>query len=170
MTWAKFDDNYTDNPKVEEAGPWAELLDMRAIIHCARHETDGFVSRPALRRLGRDIPKVMSKVERLVEVGRWELAPDGWWVHDFLVYNPSKAQREGLRERWREEKAKQRMSAKESGGDSAESPPTGREVIQKEIDECELCDGSGWLLAGDSVRRCEHRTNVVPMPAREAGA
>jgi hypothetical protein len=31
MGWARFDDGYRNHPKILEAGPWAELLDRRAI-------------------------------------------------------------------------------------------------------------------------------------------
>jgi len=99
MGWAKFDDGYLDHPKILEVGPWAELLDMRAVIWCAKYDTDGLVTKAALKRLGREIPKVSARVRSLVDVGRW-LVNDGggWMVHDFLKYNPSKAQRESGRE------------------------------------------------------------------------
>lgn len=99
MGWAKFDDGYLDHPKILEVGPWAELLDMRAVIWCAKYDTDGLVTKVALKRLGREIPKVSTRVRALVDVGRWLVNEGGgWMVHDFLKYNPSKAQREADRE------------------------------------------------------------------------
>lgn len=81
----------------------AELLDRRAIEHCARYETDGLITRSALRRIGRDITKVPSRVLALVEVGRWTVNEGGgWWIHDYLKYNPSKAQKEAQRAAGRE--------------------------------------------------------------------
>src|SRR5579859_4531304 len=62
MSWARFDDNYSLNPKILMAGYLAELLDMRAIIWCARYETDGFVSEDALSIVGRSIPGVKAKI------------------------------------------------------------------------------------------------------------
>ncbi len=111
MGWARFDDQYTDNPKILEAGPWAELLDMRAIIYCARMETDGLISRAALKRISHGIPKAAERVTMLLEVGRWTVNEGGgWWIHDYLAYNPSKAQRAAERARGRERVAKHRSS------------------------------------------------------------
>lgn len=98
MSWAKFDDNYSDNQKIAEAGPMAELLDMRAIIYSARMETDGRILDSALPRLGYRIPKYRQQAARLVEVGRWLVHPDGGYeIHDFLAFNPSKAEKEAER-------------------------------------------------------------------------
>ncbi len=98
MGWARIDDGYTNSPKILEAGPWAELLDMRAIVYSAGNETDGLVTRSALKLIGRDIPKLSDRVNVLVEVGRWTVNEGGGWlVHDFLEYNPSKAQKTQIR-------------------------------------------------------------------------
>lgn len=98
MGWARFDDGYSDNPKILEAGPWAELLDVRAIIYSARMETDGLVTRAALKRIGQGIPSINARVTALLEVGRWTVNEGGgYFVHDFLKYNPSKAQKEQIR-------------------------------------------------------------------------
>src|SRR5580765_8155562 len=103
MSWARFDDGYSDNPKILEAGPWCELLDMRAIIYCARMSTDGLVTRAALKRIGHGIPKLAERVNVLLEVGRWTVNEGGgWFVHDFLTFNPSKAQKEAERAAGRE--------------------------------------------------------------------
>jgi hypothetical protein len=111
MGWAKFDDQYTDHPKVVAAGPWAELLDMRAVIHCARYETDGHVGKAQLRRLALGIPAPNKKVQALIDAGRWVPdESDGWWVHDFLDYHPSQEQKEKEREEARERMAKTRAN------------------------------------------------------------
>jgi len=106
MSWAKFDDGYLDHPKLLQAGPWAELLDVRAVIWCAKYETDGHIPKAALPGLGRGIPRVSVRVAALVEVGRWIVNPKGGWlVHNFLDYNPSKAEREDIRRSGRERQA-----------------------------------------------------------------
>jgi hypothetical protein len=103
--WARFDDGYSDHPKILAAGPMAELLDMRAIIWCARLETDGAVPREALHRIGHDLPQPTKLAARLVRVGRWEKRDDGWEIVDFLDYNPSRSdlekRRAGARDRMR---------------------------------------------------------------------
>lgn len=155
MGWARFDDNYTDHPKVVEAGPWAELLDMRAIIHCARYETDGLVTRSALRRLSRDIPKAPSRVLALIESGRWSVNEGGgWWVHDFLEFNPSKAEKQRQREAGRDRVRKHRSNAvtnasRSRGGDGD---------LLKEFDENAKRDAvpPPWTVGG------ERPLSVVP--------
>lgn len=104
MGWAKFDDAFTDHPKVAAAGPWGELLAMRAVIYCARQETDGFIPTGQLARLAAGIPSAKAKAAVLVTVGLWEETDGGWLIHDFLDYHPSKASRVAVRE-----EASQRM-------------------------------------------------------------
>lgn len=140
MGWARFDDGYMDHPKIMDAGPWAELLDRRAIEHCAKYETDGLISKSGLRRISRDIPKVAARVLALVEVGRWTLNENGgWWVHDYLLYNPSKqekeAQREAGRERVRKHRSNAVTNAYQSKGRGGESVPTPKIVAR-----CRRCD------------------------------
>ncbi|MBW3663553.1 MAG: hypothetical protein KY469_10675 [Actinobacteria bacterium] len=104
MGWAKFDDQFTDHPKVVAAGPMAELLAMRAVIHCARYETDGHVQAAQLPRLAVGITSPKRHAAKLVEAGLWEPDPDGdgWWVHDFLEYHPSSEQQQEKRAEARE--------------------------------------------------------------------
>jgi hypothetical protein len=109
MGWARFDDNYTDNPKIRDAGPWAELLDMRAIIYCARYDTDGRLTTAALQLIRHGIPKVGDKVGRLITVGRWTIDPNGGWqVKDFLEHNLAKVERDRVRAMGRERQASYR--------------------------------------------------------------
>ncbi len=63
MGWARFDDNYTDHPKVKPLSPLAELLDVRAIIRCARYTTDGLVTASTLKDIAHQIPTVHKKVD-----------------------------------------------------------------------------------------------------------
>lgn len=111
MTWARFDDNYSDHPKIVAAGALAELLDMRAIIYCARYGTDGQLHATALPRISTGIVKPLEKAAKLVDVGRWSPTGDGWEVLDFLDYNPSSADAEEAA-RARSEKAKRAAQAR----------------------------------------------------------
>jgi hypothetical protein len=138
MVWARFDDRYSESPKIEAAGPWAELLDVRAIIYSARNETDGHISVVALGRISINIPNPKGKAAKLVEVGRWKPNEDGgWFIHDFLEYNPSKAQLADQRaegkeraKRSREAKQKQPRSFAVGSGDLRARAP-GREVLEE---------------------------------------
>src|SRR5690606_30915441 len=113
MGWAKFDDGYSEHPKVVAAGPLAELVDRRGIEYCARQETDGFVSEQQTKRLCADLVLDLGVdwrdlVKRLIEVGRWHEVPGGYEIHDFLDYHPTREQQE--------EKRRQTAEAGRQGG------------------------------------------------------
>lgn len=108
MGWAKFDDQFSDHPKVLAAGPMAELLAMRAVIYCARYETDGLIQAEQLPRLALGITAPRKHVAALVRVGLWDETDGGWMVHDFLDYHPSAKKRDKEREGARERMAKVR--------------------------------------------------------------
>lgn len=159
MGWARFDDGYMDHPKIYEAGPWAELLDRRAIEHCAKYETDGLVTPTSLKRIARGIPKVNERVHKLLEVGRWTVNDTGGWVvHDFLKYNPSKAAKEDMRAKGRQRVAKHRGNAvtnayQSRGGDTEEK----RSAAHKLVERCKRCDE---LLGIDC--ECDSPLSAVP--------
>ncbi len=145
MGWARMDDGYTNSPKILEAGPWSELLDMRAIIYAAGNETDGLITRSALKLIGRDIPKVAERVTVLVEVGRWTVNEGGGWlIHDFLEYNPSKAQKSQIRALGRERQSRRRNGV--TNADVTTSPlGEGKGLLKPEkqrvrsIERCKAC-------------------------------
>ena len=109
MSWIKLDDQFSHHPKVIQAGPLAGWLHVCALCYCAQYLTDGFIPNGVtnvladysnigvtdmevtLGALGHDI-EVRELVDRLVEVGLWEQVKKGYLIHDYLEYNPSKAQ------------------------------------------------------------------------------
>lgn len=116
MVWAKLDDEILDNPKIAEAGPLGFALHVAGITWCCRNLTDGFIPRTRVRSLldfggvmwdednpgavacqgvsagGRHGADPLAIAEHLVDVGLWKHDPDGrgYWLHDFLEYNPSR--------------------------------------------------------------------------------
>lgn len=122
MGWAKFDDGFTDHPKVAAAGPWGELLAMRGVIYAAKHETDGFIPAGQLARLGVGIPAVKKKAASLVEVGLWDEADGGWVIHDFLDYHPSRADKEEERAKARQRMREVRANKERSSGNPDPTP------------------------------------------------
>lgn len=143
MGWARMDDGYMDHPKILEAGPWCELLDRRGIEYCAAHDTDGLITPSALKKIGREIPKVAARVLTLVAVGRW--TPNeggGWWVHDFLAFNPSKAERGALRESGRARQAAWRERARNAVTNAEVTKGRGGESVvgPKMVARCKRCD------------------------------
>lgn len=168
MGWARFDDGYLDHPKILEAGPWAELLDFRSVIWCAKYETDGLITRSALKRIGRDIPKVSSRVLALVAVGRWTVNEGGgWWVHDFLTYNPSKAQKATQREQGRERVRNYRSNAVTNASRNADHPK-GRGGVSLDLPEAKIVDlpksEPPWVAQGMT------RAEWIEQGRQEAGA
>lgn len=112
MGWAKFDDQFTDHPKVQAVGPMAELLAMRAVIYAARYETDGLIRESVLPRLTVGITAPSKQIAALLRENLWEKVDEGWLIHDFLDYHPSKADREAERQAARERMANVRANKK----------------------------------------------------------
>jgi len=110
MGWAKFDDQFTDHPKVQAAGPMAELLAMRAVVYCARYETDGLIRESVLPRLTVGITSPKRQISALIREGLWEETDGGWLVHDFLDYHPSRAEKDQERQAARERMANVRAN------------------------------------------------------------
>lgn len=113
MGWAKLDDGWAFHPKLRQAGLEASGLDARAVSYCARYETDGHVPAHAVADLAGSEAKGRKLAKVLVEVGRWHRddKEGGYRVHDYLVYNPSKAELERRREAERAKKSKARTKA-----------------------------------------------------------
>lgn len=113
MSWVKLDDRYAHHPKILAAGPLAMALDVAAMCHAARHETDGHIPTTALHVVAPFLtrPKAMAAAAKLVEVGRWRAVAGGWQIHDFLAYNPSAETRAAQRAETEErrEAANERM-------------------------------------------------------------
>lgn len=108
MGWLKLDDQRLLHPKLMAAGPYAELLDVRGMLYCARHETDGHLEPALISLIGVGIPAAKKRAAELVQAGRWhdpghtctECPPVtvGWYVHGYLEFNPSRDKRAQERE------------------------------------------------------------------------
>jgi len=112
MTWVKIDDQMPDHPKFVKLGAFglpAFAIQIRAMCYCARYLTDGELPAgvtplvtaglteweietagiPGIMGVGTsgadfDWPTIM------VDAGLWEKTEDGFLVHDYLAYNPSR--------------------------------------------------------------------------------
>jgi hypothetical protein len=109
MTWAKVDDTLHSHPKARKAGLPALGLHLLAMSYCGQYLTDGFVEdgwidmhvRTAAER---KLPGV------LVDAGLWHEGEGGYWIHDWLVYNPSRE--------YVESKRAERSKAGKAGADA----------------------------------------------------
>lgn len=131
MSWAKLDDRFHGNPKIRQA--WKEYpacigLHVMAITHSAQHELDGRIPERWIADMIPH-PKARKKaVSVLVASGLWTVSMDGAYVvHDYLKFNPSRAQLESKREKDRIRKAK-------SGGFRAEGFDSGAHPVPSRPD------------------------------------
>jgi hypothetical protein len=116
MAWAAIDDAILDNPKLGRAGALGLLLHLAAISWCARNLSDGRLPKhkvPCLLNLagvyvvpGNDPgvprrgpvaadpvrPDVEAIADHLAAVGLWHDRGESWELHDYLKYNPSRAE------------------------------------------------------------------------------
>ena len=119
MGWVRLDDEFYDHPKFEAAGPLGIALWTAALGYCNRKLTDGKLPRSVMRRLI-DLDGVawrhwvadenggsweyqeadaLELADHLVECGLFEQGPGGSYViHDYLDFQPSKAEVEKKRE------------------------------------------------------------------------
>ena len=112
MAWVRIDDQFTDHPKAADAGPLGIAMQVAALCYANRHLTDGFISHKVAARLldftgiAIELPcthdpddshvsgmrvQWLSICDSLVDAGLWEVVEGGWQIHDYLEYNPSRA-------------------------------------------------------------------------------
>lgn len=112
MTWANFDDGFTDHPKVIALSDGAFRLHVSGIVYCARYLTDGFVPKPQVSKLTPTFRN--AHITELTKSGLWVRQPSGYHIHDYLEWNRSRAYIEAEREA--KSKAGRAGAAKRWGG------------------------------------------------------
>jgi hypothetical protein len=135
VAYALLDDQLPDHPKIVSAGPLAGWLYVCGLAYCTRLLTDGFIPTDQVRRLTTlAAEEVTPLVTRLLEVGLWEEAKDGYRVHDFDKHNPTaadvKAKRAAAAKRQAEWKARHLGTSNKEGGNGVSNalPPRSRRV------------------------------------------
>lgn len=129
MPWVRFDDDFPDHWKIEPLSDGAYRLHTTAIFRSSKWLTDGYLPK---NRLDLVAPRRMKRpgkyVTELEAAGLWEPVEDGWQLHDFLDYQPSKAQVTADRrktaerqKRWRERHAEARDNGVSHGGSNGVS-------------------------------------------------
>jgi len=120
VTWVRIDDQFLTHPKVIAAGKDGRAMFIAGLCYSSSNLTDGFIPLGAV-----PIVAAMAEVKptasaQLVKVGLWETVPDGYAIHDFLDYQPSRvdveqqrgdlskkraaAGRKGAERRWQSER------------------------------------------------------------------
>jgi hypothetical protein len=123
VSWLRLDDGFAEHPKVLELSDAALRLHIRAMCWVARQETDGAIPPAALRSLSAKA----KLAEELVASGLWEKADAGHVIHDYLAYNPSKAENDAGRE-----------AARRRAGLRADPQLMGR-LKQRDLNLCRYC-------------------------------
>jgi len=149
MAWVRFDDTFPEHPKVLKVGGDAAWLHVCALAYCNRLETDGVIPTGVVGRLSdrKDAKRLAAK---LVSEGLWDVHPEGWEIHDYHDFQPSKAELEQRREA--------RAQAGRKGG--VKSGETRRERSKPEANS--EANASG-LLEANSERS---GTPSRPVPSR----
>ncbi len=99
MPWARCDDTAHEHRKFKRAGLEATGLYYMALSYCARYLTDGHVDQHWLEERVPQASRRRKLLQQLVDNGLFEVNGDGYYVHDYLELNPSRAEVEELREK-----------------------------------------------------------------------
>jgi len=116
--WSRLDDGFTWNKKVLRAGNEAAGAFARMVSHCSHQRSDGYVDEAtAIAIAGRR--KVL---DTMVTVGLLDREGVDFRVHNYLKYNPSRAELDAKRsakterqERWRKTYSRDVVSAQNAG-------------------------------------------------------
>jgi hypothetical protein len=119
--WVKLSCGFPADSRVAEAGVHAELLYIRALLHCRETLTDGLVSRHSLQRVALGIPKPERQADALVAVGLWLLDDRGWRIPEdvWRKWNPTASEVDDERTAAAERKAAWRARRKSPNGTTA---------------------------------------------------
>lgn len=88
MTWAKLDDSVDLHPKFLELSFAARGVWMTALAWSSRSLTEGRLP----RKLAASLEFPADIVQELVDRGLWDVTAEGWQVHNYTDYNPTKAE------------------------------------------------------------------------------
>ena len=114
MPWVRFDDNTSEDPKIDHLSDGAFRLWFNAICFANRNLTDGFVPWPRVPRLAPHYKA--THLNQLVDAGVFHKQHDGITIHGYLRYQLSAEEINAQRERERQKKAKQRGAGYRSAG------------------------------------------------------
>lgn len=123
MAWVRIDDQFTEHPKLVEAGPLAVAMQMAGLCYANRQLTDGLLPRKIVARFMPSVcfdPETGEEItwkdvaRRLVEIGVWDEVDEGYLIHDYLEYQPSRAEVEAEREAARQRMAELRAKRKQN--------------------------------------------------------
>lgn len=148
MTWVRFDDQFPIHRKVAGLTDVLYRLHTEAILWCARNLTDGVIRADDLAIVRLAVRTKAAQAATLVQRGLWHPAadlcggckealaeagtpepPDGWVIHDYLHFQPSRAKvgreraaKADRQKRWLDKRSQRRPSR--GSRDGPETPTT----------------------------------------------
>jgi hypothetical protein len=94
MAWLRIDDRVRTHPKIVLVGPAGAWFWFCGICYCREHLTDGFIPKGMLPSLAPGVTgrQAATLAAALVNTRLWHSVDHGYQIHDFLDWNPSKAE------------------------------------------------------------------------------
>ncbi len=125
MPWVKLDDRFPSHRKIALLSDRAFRLHVSAICWCSQNLTDGRISDRELTLVAH-VRGLKATAKQLEEAGLWDRTEDGWVIHDFLEYNPSREQALAERKKnaARQERFRQKRNGKPLPPDGSDAPGT----------------------------------------------
>ncbi|MFJ6566260.1 hypothetical protein ACIQNU_02480 [Streptomyces sp. NPDC091292] len=123
MPWVKLDDRFPSHRKVALLSDRAFRLHVSALCWCAENLTDGCIAERELPLVAK-VRAVKVTAKQLEDAGLWDRVDDGWQIHDYLEYNPSREQvlAERKRNAARQEAFRRRKNGKPIPPDGSDAP------------------------------------------------
>ena len=92
VSWIKLDDGFAQHPKLIGVGPEGLTLQVRAFCYAGRYLTDGLIPFDVADSLSHGLshPSTSTWAEVMEAAGLWERKKTGFYIHDYLVYNPTR--------------------------------------------------------------------------------
>lgn len=176
MSWVKIDDQFSEHPKVIQAGPLASWLYVRSLCYTAKYLTDGFIPQSAAEHLAMFAGTSPELLEKLVECSLWERVNGGYKIHDYLDYNPTgaqvKAERAAAAERMRQKRDGKSAFARTSpelrpnfSGSSASPSPSPSPIIEES--SVVKSEKAPLIAATPPKSKPEAKTPKAPKPPAE---
>lgn len=85
MVWARFSDDWADQPQVISLSASAFRAYVESILYASRYTTDGVVPADALKARDR------RAAAELVKAGLWQEQPGGWYAVPWREHVPPRA-------------------------------------------------------------------------------
>lgn len=112
MPWVKLDDRFPSHRKVALLSDRAFRLHVSAICWCSENLTDGRITDRELPLVAK-VRGVKATAQQLADAGLWDRTDDGWMIHDYLDFNPSREQ--VLAERKKNAERQERFRRRKNG-------------------------------------------------------